>query len=173
MATRRVFLESPQLSAAILSTKVAGAEMRKQIYAQSRGAIGPEWSNSIAAQIAKRGGPQKLATLALVKTARVQVGQRGVRLTSATSKKRLRGGFMPAKNWNALERGTYPRKKTIKATRKGTTYTYERTVGNGFLMRGGKGNYLRPVADEFVTRYASLWIQTTARVVYDALEGKL
>lgn len=167
--SRRLTLESPQLEAVILSLRIAGPELRKQIYAQSRQAIAPEWQQDLAT--ATSGNP--FARKVLADSARVNVGTRGVTLTAAKSAKKLSGGFIPKVNFAAVEFGAKWRLGEVSGRRGETRYNYRRTLNKQFMPRKRKGYYAYKTGDEYVFRYASLWIKTVARTLHEALEGKL
>lgn len=166
---QRFTLESPQLEAVILSLRIAGPELRKQIYAQSRAAIAPEWQSDLAT--ATSGNP--FATRVLADSARVNVGTRGVTLTAAKSAKKLSGGFIPKLNFAAVELGATWKIGEVKGRRGSTRYDYKRTLNRPFKQRRQRGYYAFPLGRQYVFRYASLWISTVARTLRDAVEGKL
>ena len=167
--SRRLTLESPQLEAVILSLRIAGPELRKQIYAQSRAAIAPEWQSDLAA--ATSGNP--FARKVIADSGRVNVGTRGVTLTAAKSAKKLSGGFIPKLNFAAVEFGAKWRVGKVAGRRGENRYNYQRALNKQFMSRRRKGYYAYKTGDEYVFRYASLWINTVARTLHDAVEGKL
>lgn len=167
--SRRLTLESPQLEAVILSLRIAGPELRKQIYARSRAAIAPEWQSDLAT--ATSGNP--FARRVIADSARVNVGTRGVTLTAAKSAKKLSGGFIPKYNFAAVEFGAKWRLADVDGRRGGKSYRYRRTLNKQFKPRQRKGYYAYKTGDSYVFRYASLWISTVARTLRDAVEGKL
>jgi hypothetical protein len=167
--SRRLIFESPQLEAVILSLRIAGPELRKQIYAQSRAAIAPEWQSDLAT--ATSGHP--FAKRVIADGARANVTTRGVTLTAAKSSKKFSGGFIPLKNFAAVEFGATRKKISILGRRGTKTYRYTRTINQPFGPRRRKGYYAYKTGDEYIFRYASLWIKTVARTLHDAVEGKL
>lgn len=168
MSTKFI-LDSPDLVSAISSLKIAGPELRKQIYEVSRNAIAPEWQSALYDVT----GGNNQARRVLADTARVNVGTRGVNLTSAKSAKKLRGGLVPKTDFAAVELGATWKTKEIRGRRGGTRYTYTRTVNKGFKPRRRTGYYVFPTADKFVFRFAALFVTATARTLHDAVEGKI
>lgn len=162
-------LDSPELEAAILSLRIAGPELRKQIYARSRQVIAPEWQGALS----EAAGGNRLAQKVIVESARVNVGTRGVNLTAAKGSRKLTGGFVPKENFAAVEFGASWRVGNVNGRRGQTNYKYERKLNTGFKPRRRKGYYAYPTGDKFIFRYASLWISTVARTLHDAVEGKL
>jgi hypothetical protein len=168
MSTKFV-LDSPELEAVILSLRIVGTELRKEIYARSRATIAPEWQGELSNVV----GANKLAQRVLVDTARVNVGTRGVTLTAAKGSRKLSGGFVPNVNFAAVEFGATWRDAKVSGRRGNKRYDYQRKINTGFKHRRAKGYYAYPTGDKFVFRYASLWIATVARTLHDAVEGKL
>ncbi len=167
--TTRVKLASPELDAVILALRIAGKDLRKELYARSRSTILPEWQQSISDKV----GGNRIAQKVLVDTARVNVGTRGIRLTSATSSKAIsKGGFKPSENWAAVEFGAKWRVAGIDGRRGQTRYNYDRQINTSFKHRKRKGYYVFPAADTVIKRLAALWVQTTVRTLRDAVEGK-
>jgi hypothetical protein len=166
--TTRIKLQSPELEAVVLALRIAGKDLRKDLYARARSTILPDWQSSIEDKV----GGNKLAYQILAKTARVNIGTRGIRLTSATSSKALKGGLRPSENFAAVEFGAKWRDAKVAGRRGSTRYNYNRQINTSFKHRKRKGYYVFPAADQIIKRVAALWVQTTVRTLRDAVEGK-
>lgn len=165
----RFKVQSPELDAVVLALRIAGKDLRKDLYARARSTILPEWQSTIEDKV----GGNTLANQVLAKTARVQVGTRGIRLQSATSSRAIsKGGFKPSENFAALEFGAKWRKANIAGRRGQTKYSYTREINTPFQHRKRKGYYVFPAADLIIKRVAALWVQSTVRTLRDAVEGK-
>jgi hypothetical protein len=165
----RLKLSSPQLEATILAIRIAGKELRKDIYARSRATILPEWQSSLS----DKAGADRLAQRVLVASARVNIGTRGIELTSAKSTKAInKGGFIPSVNFAAIEFGAKWRKAEIQGRRGNNAYRYHREINTAFQHRKRKGYIVYPTASLMITRLAALWVQTTVRTFHEAVESK-
>jgi hypothetical protein len=165
----RLKLSSPQLEATLLAIRLAGKDLRKELYARSRATILPEWQSSLS----DKAGANRLAQRVLVSSARVNIGTRGIELTSAKSTKAIsKGGLIPAINFAAIEFGASWRTATIAGRRGAKAYRYSRQINTAFKHRQRKGYIVYPTANIIITRLAALWVQTTVRTFRDAVESK-
>lgn len=171
---QRIRFDSEELRAASLGLRIAKTELRKQVYARTRDAIAPRWSSDIGQKIGAYPGPHRLAGRVLQETARVNVGQNGIRLTSATQGRKLSGGMRPNEDWPVVEFGNFARNyKDVKGRRGGTQYNYKRRVLAWTPAYRRKGYIVFPTGKEFARYYIALWVNTVARTLHDAVEGKL
>jgi hypothetical protein len=109
----------------------------------------------------------------LVATGRVAVSDQNVTLKSATVGRKLSGGLNPKTDAAAVEFGADHGKVTYQATnRQGTTYNVTRNTRAQLRPRKSTGYVVYPAAASIIPRIASLWIQTTARTIYDMLDGR-
>lgn len=161
---------SRELQATILAIRNAPKEIQKRIRDHTKQALLPEWQQGL-----REHADTRLQHRVLADTAKASVSNQNVRLASAGSAKRLSGGLSPSRNGRAVEFGIDPR-KPLKYTRKnrkgGGSHTVNRRIGNAFGSRAARGNAVFPTAAALIPRFASLWIQTTVRTFYEALEGK-
>ena len=164
----RLKLSSPQLEATILAIRLAGKDLRRDIYARSRATILPEWQASLS----DRAGANRLAQRVLVSSARVNIGTRGIELTSAKSSKAIKGGLIPSINFAAIEFGASWRKATVQGRRGSTRYTYTRELNTAFKHRKRAGYIVYPAATIIIKRLAALWVQTTVRTFHEAIEAQ-
>lgn len=166
----KVWLESPQLEAVVLSMRIAGDELRKRLYKNTRDVISPEWRRDVT-----QSADTRLGVRVLGDTARVNVSYFGITLISARSRKALKpGGLIPSRYFGAVEFGVN-RNKVIKVNgRRGNTrYEYKRRMGMAFPAYNADGHVVLPTAKRYIKRYAAMWIQTAAKTLHDAAEGKL
>lgn len=169
MSTRISAFASRELRAVIETLPRLDRELRKEIRTRTRVAASEIWRQELTEQ-----GTSKLDFGVLVKTARVRVSDQNVTLTSGSVGRPLRGGLSPKEHWWAVEFGADV--KTITYSRKsvrGRVYSTPRIQNRGLPARNQSGRVLGPAADRSIKRVAALWMQTTARTMFDALEGKL
>ena len=95
-------LNSRELLATLYAVKAAPADIRKQLRAQTRRILGPEWTQELHKQ------PATVAqSRMLVDTARVRVSDQSVQMRSASSnRKALSGGAIPSRLGKAFEFGS-------------------------------------------------------------------
>ncbi len=140
--------QSAHLKATVLALKAAPASIRRDVRKQTRTVAGPEWMRALEAE-----ATTVQESRMLVATARVQVSDQSVKVTSAGSKRKaLSGGATPIGQGKAFEFGS--------------------RYGHGIkpVRRGGYVFY--PALAEMAPRIIALWVQTSVRVVHNALEGR-
>jgi len=159
---------SKELQATILALKTLDRETRKQIRTHTKAMVDTEWNKALAEQADTR-----LEHAVLVATGRVRVSDQNVQLTSATVGRTLRGGLNPKTSAAAVEFGADPAVTTYEATSsRGKRYTVRRNTRNQLKARRKTGYVVYPAAAQIIPRIASLWIQTTARTIFDMLERR-
>lgn len=147
-------VDSPLRDLAIVYRAVP-ADARKHINRETKGAAQPIWRGETAERAVTR-----IQIRTLVETAKVGVTNRNVFLRS--------GGGKYGPLLTAAEFGR-PASAPIKSrSKKGTAYT--RTTGGLFGERERRGKVVHPAARDSITRFASLWIQTTLRALHEAGE---
>lgn len=139
------------------------AESKRQISRATKADAQPIWAEETRARAATR-----IQQRVLVSTARISVTARNVQLRSGTTG-RLSSGTPVADLATAAEFGMSPGALIATHSRKGTPY--RRRVGGTFAGRTKAGKVVYPAADAAVARIGSLWIQTCARTLLDALDG--
>lgn len=169
MATRISAFASRELRSVIETLPRLDRELRKEIRTRTRTAALAIWKQEVTEQ-----GTSKLDFGVLVNTARVKVSDQNVTLTAGSVGKRLSGGLSPKEHWWAVEYGADVKKVTYtRKSVRGLPYRSERIQNRGLPARNEKGRVLGPAADRSIKRVAAIWMQTTARTMFDALEGKL
>jgi hypothetical protein len=159
---------SRELQAVILSLKGMDATLRKQIYAETRSKIVPEWTEALATR-ANTSLEQKV----MLSGARVKLSPERVTLVAASTNKKLSGGATVAQLAKAVEFGGNTRVANIaRRNKNGGTSTYKRRVNTQFKGPRRQGYVAYNVAAEMAPRFAALWVQTSVKTMYDAFEGK-
>jgi hypothetical protein len=159
---------SDELKAVVLALKGMDGTLRKRIYAETRSKIVPEWTEALATR-----ANTSLENKVLLTGARVQLAPERVTLIAGRGNKKLSGGATISQLTAAVEFGAERRTQSIAArSRKGTAYNYKRRVNTQFKGRRRQGYVAYYVAAEMAPRFASLWVQTSVKTMYDAFEGK-
>lgn len=165
---------SRELQAVLLAVRRAPKEIQAQIRKQTKAIALPEWQQAMAesSQILSRA-----QHLVLVKTARVSVSNQNIRLSSATVGKALSGGLKPSEGYAAFEFGTDRRADRVNTyrahSRKGKEYwVHKRHTTRQLPFLNKTGHAFYPAVARMIPRIASLWAQTTVRVLMEAFEGK-
>jgi hypothetical protein len=149
-----LLVDSPLRDLAI-AYRVVPAETRKQINRATKAAAQPIWKSETVERATTR-----IQQRALVDTAKVGVTNRNVFLRS--------GGGKLAALQSAAEFGR-PAAAPIKSRSKRGT-AYQRTTGSLFGDRDRRGKVVFPASRDSISRFASLWIQTTIRTLHEAGE---
>jgi len=169
MATRISAFASRELRAVIETLPRLDRELRKEIRTRTKSAALDIWRQEVTEQ-----ATSPLDFGVLVKSARVRVSDQNVTLTAGSVGRPLSGGLSPKEHWFAVEYGAGEKRTTYtRRSVRGRTYQSTRIQNRGLPARNEKGRVLGPAADRSIKRVAALWMQTTARTMFDALEGKL
>lgn len=162
---------SRELRATVQGLKRLPRDLQANIRKYTKSEMAPEWQRGLAEHAISRTQHR-----ALVDTARVTVSNQNVMLKSATVGKPLRGGLDPKSSWAALEFGAdrgIDAKTTYTATsRKGRAYKVTRNTRRQLPPRSRTGWVIFPTARDLTPRFLSLWVQTTFRTIYEAIERK-
>jgi hypothetical protein len=163
MTTGRISLlvDSPLRDLAFAMREVP-SETRKYIGQETKKAALPIWQEEVRGRATTR-----VQIRTLVDTAKVGVTTRNVFLRSAQTGK-LRSGVAAATLAAAAEFGMNPDRPIKQRSRRGKVYS--RRIGNTFGYRSRAGKVVFPAAAESIPRFASLWIQTASRALYEADE---
>lgn len=158
-----LLIDSP-LRDLLLALRGVDVDTRKHVLAAARQDATPIWQGELAPRAASR-----LQSKVLVNTARVSVTARNIQLKSGAVGK-LSTGTRVSALAAAVEFGMSPGAYIATHSRKGKAYV--RRAGSTFLGRTKAGKVVFPAVAEAIPRVASLVIQTCARTLYDALDGK-
>ena len=156
MAQGRISLlvDSPLRDLAVVY-RVIPADVRKQINRATKSAAQPIWKTETAERATTR-----IQQRALVDTAKVGVTNRNVFLRA--------GGGKYAALQSAAEFGRPAAAPITSRSKRGKTY--KRTTGSLFGDRDRRGKVVFPASRDSISRFASLWIQTTIRTLHEAGE---
>jgi hypothetical protein len=160
--------KSRELQAAILATRAANRDVRLDIYKRARQELGGEWVPALRARASTR-----MQEAVLVKGARTRVGLDGFRMMAATSRRRLKGGLLPADEWAGNEFGARTRQATFTThSRNGKAYTVTKMVNRQFQARVKDGRVAFDAASALGTRLVRLWVRVIVDAYRDAFDGK-
>lgn len=142
--------------------------VRRTVTAQVRTVVNPIWRESVEAH-----GSTRMDVVVLRAGARVAAGARPA-LSSATSRRLLRGGLMPAESWRAFEFGARRNvRETYRGRRGSTRFDVTRRTRRQLPPVTKGGRVLYPAVTDALPRVASLWAQTAIFHVFEALrEGE-
>jgi hypothetical protein len=160
-------VEGPrEARAAVVALRSLDVDVRKSINAQSRSAVTPMWTSVVEANATTH-----MDTRVLALGARVQTGYR-VTLVAASSRRRLRGGLIPADRWQGYEFGAVhgaPRTYETRS-RKGRTYKVTRRTTEQLPKLRPSGRVLYPSVADIGPRVFALATQTAIRGIFDAYQ---
>ena len=156
-----LLVESP-LSVLAQAMRQVPTETKKFIGSETKKAAQPIWFDELKGRALSR-----VQQRVLVDSARVSVTARNVTLKSGAVGK-LRSGTPVIALSSAAEFGMSPAKEITQRSKKGKTYT--RKAGPTFGAPRRSGNVVYPAANDSIPRFASLWIQTAHRALFDAAE---
>lgn len=164
--------DSKELQGAIYAMKIASAGLRKEIYKRTREKVLPEWTEAVATQIGQR-SYSTLGYALIMKSTRVAVSQENIRLTAATSTRKITGGnLIPARHYYLYEFGATPHVGEVRGRRGNTTYNYKRMLGKGLPPRTKYGRGAYKAANKIGTRALALWVSSIVQIYNDAARGK-
>lgn len=171
MVLRISVYDSKPLFALVQSLQGFDKKLLGEIRKATRGSIAPEWQKAVAERADTR-----TEQLVLAKTARVVASNQNVTLKSAHIGRSLSGGLSPSMGYAAVEFGAdntegFERSYTAHST-KGKSFTVKRHTRRQLRPSKRTGYAVYPAAAEMIPRFASLWVQTTVRLMHDIFEGK-
>lgn len=158
---------SRELQATLLALRGFDRDLKKEIRVRTKAIAQPEWQKAVAQH-----ANTKLEQRVLAQSARVQVSDQNVMLQSARVGRALSGGLKPSANYHAVEFGGDQRaKSTYSATsKKGKRFSVTRRTRAQLRPRNKTGYVVFPAAADMIPRLAALWVQTTVRTFYEAIE---
>lgn len=160
-------VEGPrEAQAAVVALRSLDADTKKALNASVRSAVSPLWTGVVEAN-----ATSVMDSRVLAKGARVSVGLKP-QLVAATSTRAMRGGLIPADNWQRWEFGSHRiGRSTYRTTsRKGRSYQATRHTQHQMPDRAKGGRVLYPAIAEAAPRILALWAKTTIRLVFDAYQ---
>lgn len=159
---------SEELRTLLAALKQVPREVRKQVRQQTKGEAQPIWQSELGQRPASA-----VQQRVLVKTGRVRVSDQNVQLESGRIGRPLRGGARPADLAPAVEFGANREQKTTTMTTspRGKRYPVTRRTKRQLPTWSSNGRVVFPSTRRAIPRLASLWIQTTARTLFDAFDS--
>ncbi|MGP6171978.1 hypothetical protein ACTU6V_12320 [Microbacterium sp. A204] len=145
---------SPVLSALIKTLATVPNEVAKQIRAQSKAVIVPEFKKGLAEQ-----APARVFFSRLVNPSTAYVSDRGVKLVGGSN----RAGMFPRET----EFGAYREEYNTYTTRRGKV---TRRTQRQFWHYKKTGWVFYPTVVNMIPRIASLWAQTALRTIHETVE---
>lgn len=159
---------SREVRATVQGLRRVPRDLAANIRKFTKSELAPEWQRLLADR-AGTAGQRRV----LVDTARVAVSDQNVTLKSATVGRSLSGGLNPKDSYAGFEFGANDVTQTYTATsRRGRSFRVTRHTRRQLPRRSRTGWVVFPTAAAIIPRFASLWVQTTYRTIYDALERK-
>jgi hypothetical protein len=162
--------DSKEIQATILAMKGMDREVAKEVRAATKKMIQPEWQKAVA-----ENGMTRLEGQVLTLTARAMVSNQNVTLKAGGVGRALTGGAKPKDIVHSTEfGGDQSAINSYSATSsKGKRYGVKnRHTRRQFRPRNRKGYVVYPAAAEIIPRLAALWVQTTVRTFYEAIEKR-
>lgn len=153
------------IRAAVLALKAADRGLRSEINKATRTTMTPVWKDLISTRARTSQSKKVLNAGVRIKAGNPPAG------VAASSKRKLRGGLVPADSWQAIEFGAPDKVTTYtRKSRNGGTHEVTRHTTRQLPTRAPKGHVVYPAVKAFVPRLVSLWVQTIVRTYYDAAE---
>jgi len=152
-------------------TLVALKGMDKELSAQVRRAVKtistPQWKQVVSANV--RTHPQQTV---LANTATVSVSNTTLKLRSANSVRKLRGGASPADLAKAIEFGADTGRAVtyVRVSPKGARHNVTRHTTRQLSRPSRTGWAVYPGAAEIIPRVAAIYAQTTLRTFAETIE---
>lgn len=160
---------SRELQGVILGLKAMEKDLAKEIRQHTKRVIEVEWKKAVAENVMSRPEARVLAN-----TARVAVSNQNVTLKSAGIGRPLSGGGRPTEIYGGVEFGGNPDQVTTYQRRspRGRTHQVKRHTQRQFRPHNRRGYVVYPAAARIIPRLAALWVQTTVRTFYEAIERR-
>lgn len=162
-------LVSGELQTLLSALRTVPRDVQKQIRQYTKADAQPIWQAEVRSRVSGDVDERVFG-----KTARVRVSNQNVNLEAARIGKSLSGGARPSEiapgrefGRNGDQRVTY-----MTTSRKGKRYAATRHTKRQLPTRNTNGRVVFPSTRASIPRFASLWIQTAARTLYDAFDGK-
>ena len=159
--------QSRELRATIFALRAIDTTLAKQIRQQVKALGTPQWRDELA-----RRATTQLEQRVIADTAVVSVSNQNVRLQSAGKGRPLSGGLNPKRDYLPIAWGASPSRTTYTRHTKHGTHKVTRNTHAPFKRPLRGGYVFRPAAEAMVSRFASLFVQTTVRTIATALEGR-
>lgn len=155
-----------RLRAAALVMKNSRRDVVREINTRTRTTLAPLWKALVETH-----ATYAMDTAVLAKGARIRAGNPPVAI-AASSRRRLRGGLIPAEQYASREFGSNrDRVRTYdRRSKNGGTHKVTRHTARQLPPRYRKGRVVFPAFAEFAPRAAALWVQTVVRTIMDGVD---
>lgn len=149
---------SRELQATVLAIRGAERTVRLDINREARGRISPLWKSEVTGR-----ARTELEQRVIGAGVRATASDRGVTFYAATSRRPLKGGLIPADQWQGSEYGaTTKRLPAVRQrSRSGKPYTRPLLVNVQYRDRSPRGRVAMPSASQVGTKLVALWVETT------------
>jgi hypothetical protein len=162
---------SREIQAVLLTLKQADRLVRNDLNKQARTALKPIWFDAVRSRV-----NTKLEAAVILPGVRVAAANRQITFRAAGNKKALKGGLVPADDWQGVEFGMRVQPVTYEAHSPNpnrTSYDVTRRIGTQFPNRQRHGQIAMAAAQESGTKLVAIWVRTivdglTARGSLDA-----
>lgn len=159
---------SREVRAVVQGLRRVPRDLAANIRQYTKSELAPEWQKGLRGR-----ARSSVQTRVLADTARVAVSDQNVTLKSATVGRPLSGGLNPKESWAAFEFGADDTRQTYTArSRRGRSFKVTRHTRRQLPRRSRTGWVVFPTAADLIPRFASLWVQTAYRTIYEAIERK-
>lgn len=161
--------DSRELQAVTLAMKTADRDLRNRINRSVRETMNPVWRAQVAAHATRH-----TDTVVIAKGARIKAGNPPVAL-AAQSRRALRGGLVPAQQWQGFEFGASSQAVAHTYTRrspKGRVHKVTRRTKRQLPPRIRAGRVAYPALADLLPRAWSLVTQLVVKVYAEAGEGR-
>lgn len=164
-------LDSRELQATLLAMKRAPSEVRSAMTAAARSDVTPKWRQELETRT--RPGFERTV---MMRGAGANVSTNGIGVRAATSRRALRGGFIPAEHWPGVEFGarTFRARYNRRNPGGGRTHQVTRTLNRQFRGRVKFGRIAFDAASVVGTAYVAATVTAivaTLRRLTDAEAG--
>ncbi|QDZ14246.1 hypothetical protein [Humibacter ginsenosidimutans] len=162
---------SEALDATVKGLQLIDKSLQTQIRRATSKMGTPEWQAEVAEHLAGN----DLQSAVLGSSNKVQASNQNVMLSSGASTRRMRGGATPADLAHSEEFGSNRNRVTAyrRRSRKGRTAEVLRHTTHQLMPPSRSGWTVFQAARVIIPRIAQLWVQTTMRTIYEAVEGKV
>ncbi|MDF9877463.1 hypothetical protein [Cellulosimicrobium cellulans] len=156
-----------ELQAVVLAMKAADRDLKRDINQATRTTMNPVWKSLVQTNAAR-----SLDGRVIVPGTRIAGGNPPAAV-AASSRRKLRGGLVPAEWWFAVEFGGNHNKVETYSRRspKGNRHRVTRHTARQLPRRDPNGRVAYPAFAEFGPRMASLWAQIVVKKYLDAAEA--
>ncbi len=147
---------SADLSSAIADLSRTNAQLYNDIMKDAKDELEGAWIPALAAR-----STNAQDRSVIIAGAKAVVGSTGFFMFAAQSEAPLSGGFVPYKNWFAVEIGARNRKATFpQRSRKGKVYTVTKTINRGLPNRQKYPRVAYDASSEVGTELVRLWVRS-------------